>query len=506
MGAALRVVLLAAFMVGQIAAGASVAGIDTWVGNEDNVDLPQGRRLALLVVGLARRGVFENVLRALTLNVVEPVGVTEVDVYVHLEPAVEGENKTFTAAELTECLATLLPVAVVRASVILPAGAGRATLGQRFGGHAAGGWKHHEHHQLQFRSLQELFGMALDQERQAQARYAYVARVRTDTLMLAAWPKVSEDWAALLPPHSVGGPGYATRGHRSDKFYIAPRSSSFRVFMLLPLHFTWRVAATDAWEALGCGEREETEDFILANCDRWGCPRGGGARGCEVCCGDVTWGVGSPLMCPEVLLPVAWQRMGLVLVDACALTGHFAVQGRHHPFEHYCRPLPPSPALADANAEAGGSVSQRTHTWPTRLGSRHPVTAAPPHLALRHAAAILVSRGTRGDDVAGAAVAGAAGVCAGQWVRFDVWMSHLLPGVGYTLVAELEGPGWLLPASTSLTAIQTHAHLFLDLRWSEGVSIKEMNLSVCLPACLSVYQTINVCVAALATHTRSLTC
>ena len=74
-----------------------------------------------------------------------------------------------------------------------------------------------------------------------------------------------------------------------------------------------------------------------------GCPRGGGARGCEFCCGSKEDGIGSSLVCPEVVLPVAFRRMGLKLVDSCEITGHYAILGRAHPFEHHCAALPPLP-------------------------------------------------------------------------------------------------------------------------------------------------------------------
>jgi len=414
------------------------AQLASWRDAEDNVNLPQRHRLALLLTGLSKRGVIENVLRALTINVIQAAGGDgDVDVYVHTEAA---RDSNMSALALSELFHALLPSHAIRA-VIVDSGGEKGS--QMMTGLAGGGWKHKPHHLLQFTALQELYGMLLQHERTVNERYGYIARVRTDALMLSPWPSLlggdasAPLWSQLSRLGTVAGPGWHEMGHKSDKFYIAGRSSGWKVFMELPLFFNFRISPEEAWRDMGCGERGPLDDYILASCDRWGCPRGGGARGCEFCCGDTSAGAKSPLVCPEVWVPLAFQRMGLILVDSCALTQHYAILGRHHPFEHHCRF---TADLATTSGKAGVAA-----IGPARLAPPHP----------QHMGARLPSIHLLGPPR-----------CHGSgWAILEILLSHLHVPTGYRIVGEvvLNDVSRKMVVASTLTAAAADASMFLGI-------------------------------------------
>ena len=104
-----------------------------WMEKDDNMHIPRGERLAILVTGLSKCGVLENMLRSLVVNVIEEIGLDLVDVYVHLEVARDSNQ---TTAELSQIVAELLPVSVLRASIV-DSGGQKST--QLLSGLAAGG-------------------------------------------------------------------------------------------------------------------------------------------------------------------------------------------------------------------------------------------------------------------------------------------------------------------------------------------------------------------------------
>ena len=320
-----------------------------WTDAEDNAHLPQGERLAVLISGLSKRGaefdIFENVLHSVHANVVEALGEDLVDVYLHIEAAPDSNQ---TAAQLAGLIASLLPERIVRGSILQGSATGGGPPPPLHSGLAAGGWKHKAYIVHQFARVQELYALALLHERRSQQKYGYIARLRSDCVLFTPWLSPLTEWKKSVPANTVAGPGYHIQGHRQDKMYLAPRSSSWRVMMELPTFFYMKLSPDDAWLEIGCDYRGPLDDYIMGTCDRWGCPRGGGARGCEFCCGNLQDGIGSPLMCPEVVLPVAFRRMGLTLVDSCPVTGHYALLGRAHPFEHHCAALPPLPDTLSA--------------------------------------------------------------------------------------------------------------------------------------------------------------
>ena len=83
----------------------------------------------------------ENVLRALTINVIQAAG--DVDVYLHTEAARDSNMSTHALSELVH---NLLPSRAIRA-VIVDSGGGKSS--QLMTGLAGGGWKHKPHHLLQ---------------------------------------------------------------------------------------------------------------------------------------------------------------------------------------------------------------------------------------------------------------------------------------------------------------------------------------------------------------------
>ena len=202
----------------------------------------------MLITGLCKIGVIENVMRALGTNVIEAAGIDDVDVYVHTQPTFDSN---LTSGETLQLIRALLPPHVLRGSIVTE----RAhRMVQKRDGLAGGGWKHEPHDRLQFSGLAELYGLVLARERILKERYGYVARVRSDTLMLSKWPKLAPEtpdqhpppWQQLVPSHSVAGPGWVGNGHRSDKMFIAPRDSSWRVFMEMPHFFDLRLSAAGA--------------------------------------------------------------------------------------------------------------------------------------------------------------------------------------------------------------------------------------------------------------------
>jgi hypothetical protein len=199
-----------------------------WTDAEDNGHLPQGERLAVLITGLSKKrdgefDVFQHVLQSVKTNVVEAIGADLVDVYLHIEAA---SNSNVSAQQLAVLIASVLPERNVRASILHGSTTGSDTPPALHNGLAAGGWKHKAYIVHQFVRLQELYSLALLQERRSKEKYAYVVRLRSDCVLFTPWLSNLTEWKRILPIDTVGGPGFHIQGLRPDKMYIAPRSSS----------------------------------------------------------------------------------------------------------------------------------------------------------------------------------------------------------------------------------------------------------------------------------------
>ena len=283
----------------------------------DNSALPTGRRVAVIVSGLAKRGLFEHTLRFLHRNVVDALGGPDrVHVFVHAEP----EN-SYDMAEVQALISEILAVQSRKGMILTKPGARKERMRE------VNAWTVPQGKRAQFDRVRDAFQLVLAQEQLNQERYGWVCRTRTDTMWLEPWN--SNRIALIAQNYTVAGPNFELPGHRHDEFWLASRDAAWRAFMLLPTFFYLHFDDAELWAALGCDARTEEDDWLDFRVTTWK------TRGCEDCIRA------TPRLCPEVIVPFAFIKSGLRLADGCPITGQFVTSGFHNPVEHSCQPFRP---------------------------------------------------------------------------------------------------------------------------------------------------------------------
>jgi len=149
-------------------------------------------------------------------------------------------------------------------------------------------------------------------------------------------------------------------------------------------------------------------------------------------------------------VPIAFQRMGLILVDSCTLTQHYAILGRHHPFEHHCRVVADSATTSDKAGLVGHAA----------MGPAQLVPPHPQHMGARLPRIHLL--GPPRCDGSGQAM-------------LEVLLSHLHVPTGYRIVGEVvfrlgEGRDRQIVVGSTLTARSADASMFLGLTLDSSVA------------------------------------
>jgi hypothetical protein len=311
--------LLCAIVTVYNHAGASDAvsrDVESW---PDNRRLPLGNRVAVIVSGLGKRGVLEHALHSLQKNVVEALGRDNVHVFVHTEPS----ESSFTTSEVLGILTQHLSPANLRGYVINVPGTIRR--GRMYG---AKRWTAGRIH-IQFDRLRDAFQLVLAEEQVENERYAWICRVRTDTIWLLPWS--AESLRNVVPQNkTVAGPYFDLHGHRRDIFWIASRDAAWLAFALVPNFFLGHMNKTDMWNVLSCDARTAEDDWRLPSA--W-TRMSLAERGCETCIEAPQYG-----FCPEVVIPFALLQGGLHLTDSCQITGVFVTTSFHYASEITCKP------------------------------------------------------------------------------------------------------------------------------------------------------------------------
>ena len=144
------------------------------VGHLDNQALPTGQRVAIVISGIAERGIFEHALDSLNKKVVSSVGEDRVHVFVHIEPMDAVDD-------LLQVLHDKLDPSVLKGYIIAPAGAKNETMG------AVNEWTVPAAKRIQFDRVRDAFWLILAQEQHMGQRYGWACRMRTDTIWLSPW-------------------------------------------------------------------------------------------------------------------------------------------------------------------------------------------------------------------------------------------------------------------------------------------------------------------------------
>jgi hypothetical protein len=225
--------------------GAQVAGKEAEL-DMDNQRLPQGTRLAILLVGLFKPNVTDLVaLPSLATHVIDAVGEHNVDVFVNSEP---GHGSSIEQA--TRAFEFWIPRVSLQALVIRPPGVPAPQLLDS--AHEDSAWvdqavlcrRRSQPRGLfvsQYERLRDLYGLVLGHEIRRGERYRNIVRLRTDTVWVRNWPSLSHGGALPIPPASIAGPRFTRNGILLDHFFICSREVSWACFYEAPLlfHRSW---------------------------------------------------------------------------------------------------------------------------------------------------------------------------------------------------------------------------------------------------------------------------
>ena len=149
--------------------------------DSDNRDLPIGPRIAIIVSGLCKKGVFEHVIRTLQTNVVDAIGRDQVHLFFHLE-----SRGPLSSAEVKDTLVQNVHPSNLRTYAINDNSAIEPNA---------------PHTRIQFDRLRAGFQLVLVEERLFNERYRWICRVRTDTFWLAKWN--GQMLSKLVPQTSI---------------------------------------------------------------------------------------------------------------------------------------------------------------------------------------------------------------------------------------------------------------------------------------------------------------
>lgn len=149
--------------------------------DRDNRDLPMGPRIAVIVSGLCKKGVFEHVIRSLQTNVVDAIGRDRVHLFFHVE-----SRGPFSSAEVKDVLAQNVDPSNLRGYAVKDNSAVEPNV---------------PHARIQFDRLRAGFQLVLVEERLFNERYRWICRVRTDTFWLAEWN--GQMLSKLVPQTSI---------------------------------------------------------------------------------------------------------------------------------------------------------------------------------------------------------------------------------------------------------------------------------------------------------------
>lgn len=211
----------------------------------DNCALPTGQRVAIIVSGLAKRGVFQHTLRSLQRNVIDALGGPDrVHIFVHAEPD--------ASQDLDEVQATILGTLAAQSRkgmIITKTGAREERMRE------VNAWTEPQLKRAQFDRVRDAFQLVLAQEQANRERYGWVARTRTDTLWLEPW--AGDQLAFVAKNSTVVGPNFEVPGIRHDEFWLASRDAAWRAFMNLPTFFYLQFDNAELWAALSCDARTE---------------------------------------------------------------------------------------------------------------------------------------------------------------------------------------------------------------------------------------------------------
>ena len=152
-----------------------------------------GHRLAVIMSGLAKQGVFEHALHALKVNVVDALGPNQVHIFIHTESADVGKGREQAASEVLETIHSHLNESILKGYIITPPDSKKQE--------ERGEWMGVDK-RAQYDRLQEAFKLVLNHEQTLETRYAWVCRARTDTLFLSPWNHSA--LIQLLPQNSTG--------------------------------------------------------------------------------------------------------------------------------------------------------------------------------------------------------------------------------------------------------------------------------------------------------------
>ena len=197
----------------------------------------------------------------------------------------------------------------------------------------------------------------LAQEQQLGQRYSCVCRVRTDTIWLEPWDAAA--LGRLLTPNQravIAGPEFTRPGHKGDKFWVASRSAAWRAFVLLPHFFYMNISNDEMWAKLACDDRQPSDDWIARPAMDWR------VRGCEQI-------AVRPRICPEVVVPFAFVKSGLLLQDSCPITGAFVTLSSYHPAEVRCKAGSPAATTRVHHSEEEDQPVVFLRRWRSRTGA-----------------------------------------------------------------------------------------------------------------------------------------
>lgn len=291
----------------------------------DNQGLVQGPRLAILLSGLFKPRVTDDVaLPSLLAHVIEPLGERNVDVFVNSEPA---HGATIAAAE--KAFRLWIPAASLQSLVLRPGVAPPQLLADA---HSDSEWveravlcrREAQPRGLfvsQYERLRDLYGLVLGQEARRGERYRHVVRMRTDTVWVRDWPHLAPGESLPLPSAAIAGPFFDQAGILLDHFFICAREVSWACFYEAPVLFQRPWLREELHVASGC-HRVPRHDPAHLTCHK------------SIFGINSTW--------PEAILTGFFRRMVRSgsgrggLVDSCAVTGEFVVNSRNSPLLRPC--------------------------------------------------------------------------------------------------------------------------------------------------------------------------
>ncbi len=298
---------------------------DAWEGSlaadMDNQRLPQGNRVAILLVGLFKPKVTDLVaLPSLVKHVIEPVGQANVDVFVNSEAAQGTSTEAANAS-----FALWVPSGSLKALVMRPRGVPPPQLlhdtkdDSEWLENAVLCRRHAQPRGLfvsQYERLRDLFGLVLGSEVKLGARYGHVVRMRTDTVWTRDWPSVTLERGLPVPPGHLGGPNFDSKGILLDHFFISSRAVAWASFYEAPVLFQRGWDREAVYRATGCHLVRHNEE---AHTD----------------CRKAIYGLNS--VWPEAILTMFFrQHLVTHLVETCAFTGEFIVNSRNSPTLRPC--------------------------------------------------------------------------------------------------------------------------------------------------------------------------